>query len=178
MKKLLIATAMTLCSHAAFADVAVIVNPANGNAIDEGTIKKIYLGKAKSFDDGTLQGHGNSNASNKVAEGRLKPIAAKVLMKVLYAARMARFDILRWIGRLATFITRWTVRQDAELHRLMCYIASTLELRLVGWVGDARTGVGGPADELASSPDACTGAPTDPAGATAATDAPNFEPQC
>ncbi|MDI4670818.1 phosphate ABC transporter substrate-binding protein [Pseudoalteromonas shioyasakiensis] len=53
MKKLLIATAMTLCSHAAFADVAVIVNPANGNAIDEGTIKKIYLGKTKSFDDGT-----------------------------------------------------------------------------------------------------------------------------
>ena len=53
MKKLLLATAVTLLSSTAFADVAVIVNPANGNAIDEGTIKKIYLGKAKSFDDGT-----------------------------------------------------------------------------------------------------------------------------
>ncbi|UJX27604.1 MULTISPECIES: phosphate ABC transporter substrate-binding protein [unclassified Pseudoalteromonas] len=53
MKKLLLATAVALLSSTAFADVAVIVNPANGNAIDEGTIKKIYLGKAKSFDDGT-----------------------------------------------------------------------------------------------------------------------------
>lgn len=53
MKKLLLATAVALLSSTAFADVAVIVNPANGNTIDEGTIKKIYLGKAKSFDDGT-----------------------------------------------------------------------------------------------------------------------------
>lgn len=53
MKKLLLATAVALLSSTAFADVAVIVNPTNGNAIDEGTIKKIYLGKAKSFDDGT-----------------------------------------------------------------------------------------------------------------------------
>ena len=43
MKKLLIATALTLCSHAVLADVAVIVNPANSSAIDEGMIKKITL---------------------------------------------------------------------------------------------------------------------------------------
>ena len=52
MKKLLIATAMTLCSHAAFADVAVIVNPANGNALAEGTFKQLPW-QAKSFDGGT-----------------------------------------------------------------------------------------------------------------------------
>ena len=67
MKKLLIATAMPLCSHAAFADVAVIVNPANGNAIDEGTIKKIYLGKTKSFDDGTKVNPVNQD-SNSVSD--------------------------------------------------------------------------------------------------------------
>ena len=34
--------------------------------------------------------------------GRLQPIAAKVLMKLLYAARLARFDMLRAICHLAT----------------------------------------------------------------------------
>ncbi|MGK0515091.1 MAG: hypothetical protein ACI9W0_001500, partial [Gammaproteobacteria bacterium] len=34
------------------AEVAVIVNPGNANALDAETIKKIYLGKAKSFDNG------------------------------------------------------------------------------------------------------------------------------
>ncbi len=32
--------------------------------------------------------------------GALQPIAAKVLMKILYAARMARFDLLRAVCRL------------------------------------------------------------------------------
>ncbi len=36
----------------AFADVAVIVNKANGAAVTEQDIKKIYLGKQKSFSDG------------------------------------------------------------------------------------------------------------------------------
>lgn len=53
MKKFLLIGALSVFSHAAFADVAVIVNPANGNALDESAIKKIYLGKSKSFDDGT-----------------------------------------------------------------------------------------------------------------------------
>ena len=36
-------------------------------------------------------------------EGRLQPIAAKVLMKILYAARLCRFDLLRAVSHLATF---------------------------------------------------------------------------
>ncbi|WP_404340571.1 phosphate ABC transporter substrate-binding protein [Pseudoalteromonas mariniglutinosa] len=53
MKKLLIATALTMCTSTVFADIAVIVNPANNNSVDENTIKKIYLGKSKSFGDGS-----------------------------------------------------------------------------------------------------------------------------
>lgn len=53
MRKLILATALSVCSLSAFAEVAVIVNPANGSAIDADAIKKIYLGKSKSFDDGT-----------------------------------------------------------------------------------------------------------------------------
>ncbi len=66
----------------------------------------------------------------------LSGIGARVLMKVLYAARLARFDLLRAIGHLSTYFTCWDDDCDRRLHRLMCYIHSTLSLRSVGWVGD------------------------------------------
>lgn len=49
-KAMLIAS--TFFSLSCFADVAVIVNTTNNNPIDESFIKKVYLGKAKSFEDG------------------------------------------------------------------------------------------------------------------------------
>ena len=68
--------------------------------------------------------------------GRLQPIAARVLMKVLYGARMARYDLLRAVNGLATEITKWTPRCDLRLHRLMSYVCHTLDMKLYGWVGD------------------------------------------
>ena len=38
---------------------------------------------------------------------QLKPYAAKVLMKILYAARYTRLDLLRTVCALAHFITKW-----------------------------------------------------------------------
>ena len=69
-------------------------------------------------------------------EGHLQPIAASILMKLLYAARLARFDILKAIGQLAQHISKWTAADDRGLHRLVCYVNSTLDFRLTGWVGD------------------------------------------
>ena len=40
--------------------------------------------------------------------GILKPIASKVLMKILYAARMCRYDLLRATCALASMVTKWT----------------------------------------------------------------------
>ena len=57
-------------------------------------------------------------------------------MKVLYAARMARYDHLRPTCYLATMITKWTKRCDRALHKLVCYINSSLNLRMTSWVGD------------------------------------------
>ena len=68
--------------------------------------------------------------------GALQPIAAKVLMEILYAARMARFDLLRAVCQLACCITKWTEECDHRLHRLACYIHRTKPHRMVGWVGD------------------------------------------
>ena len=68
--------------------------------------------------------------------GRLQSIASKVLMKVLFAARMARYDFLRATQGLASRVTKWSPECDVALHRLMCYIASTLGHVMVSFVGD------------------------------------------
>lgn len=44
--------------------------------------------------------------------GILKPIASKVLMKILYAARMCRYDLLRATCALASLVTKWTPTCD------------------------------------------------------------------
>ena len=68
--------------------------------------------------------------------GAIAASAASVLMKCLYAARMARFDLLRPVQGLAKYLTKWTKRQDDELFQLMCYINTTKSFKLVGWIGD------------------------------------------
>jgi hypothetical protein len=66
----------------------------------------------------------------------LQPIASKVLMKILYAARYARYDLLRPTSALAQKVSKWTPTCDKMLHRLVSYINSTLEVKQVGYVGD------------------------------------------
>ncbi|WP_288993063.1 polyprotein of Ty1/Copia retrotransposon, partial [uncultured Marinobacter sp.] len=68
--------------------------------------------------------------------GKLQSIAARVLMKLLYCARMARFDLLRPVCHLACHVSKWTSECDKRLHRLICYVNSTLHRRMLGWVGD------------------------------------------
>jgi hypothetical protein len=73
---------------------------------------------------------------DKEQGGQLQSIASKVLMKVLYAARMARYDLLRPTCMLASRVTKWNLFCDLMLHRLMCYINSTHDLKMISWVGD------------------------------------------
>ena len=58
-------------------------------------------------------------------------------MKCLYAARMCRFDLLRAVQGLARYMTKWTTRQDRELHQLMSYIHSSKGMKMIGWVSDS-----------------------------------------
>ena len=69
--------------------------------------------------------------------GKLAPHAASILMKLLYAARIARFDLLRAINSLARNVTKWSDRDDARLHHLMCYVSHTTGHQLIGLVGDS-----------------------------------------
>ena len=57
-------------------------------------------------------------------------------MKVFYAARLARFDLLRAVANLARYLTKWTKEMDLRLMKLMQYIKSTLSYRQTGWIGD------------------------------------------
>ena len=76
-------------------------------------------------------------ASEKETAGRLQPIASKVLMKILFAARMARWDLLRATQSLASRVTKWSPDCDLGLHRLVCYINSSLDTKMSGFIGDS-----------------------------------------
>ena len=71
------------------------------------------------------------------AKGKLARIASRVLMKPLVAARRARFDLLRAVQGLAARVTKWSVDGDQALHRLMCYVQSTLNYKMSGFLGES-----------------------------------------
>ena len=75
----------------------------------------------------------------KETKGVLAPIAARVLMKILFAARMARYDLLRAVQGLAARVTKWSQDCDKALYRLICYIHSTLDYKLQSFIGDKIT---------------------------------------
>jgi hypothetical protein len=49
---------------------------------------------------------------------------------------MCRFDLLRAAQGLARFMTKWTKRQDRELHQMMSYIHHSKQMKMIGWVSD------------------------------------------
>ena len=53
MRKLMMTLLLSTLGSAAFADVVVIVNPANSAAISATDIQNLFLGKAASFSNGT-----------------------------------------------------------------------------------------------------------------------------
>eukprot|EP00972_Heterocapsa_arctica_P105109 15487355-Heterocapsa_arctica.AAC.1 len=65
----------------------------------------------------------------EVEKGTLQPIASSVLMKGLYAARLARFDLFKTVATLAKKVTKCDKGCDRMLHRLICYINSSLRDR-------------------------------------------------
>ena len=58
-------------------------------------------------------------------------------MKILFAARMARFDLLRATQSLASRVTKLSIECDVALHRLVSYIHCTKHHFLEGFIGDA-----------------------------------------
>ena len=51
-------------------------------------------------------------------KGQLAPIAARVVLKILFLARQFRYDLLFAVNTLARDVTKWTTACDRRLHRL------------------------------------------------------------
>ena len=69
-------------------------------------------------------------------EGNLQKEAARVIMKMLYGARLVRYELLWPICSIARQVSKWTRACDKRLHRLVSYIAHTPEDTLESFVGD------------------------------------------
>lgn len=65
----------------------------------------------------------------------LASIAVKVLMKVLYVARIGRYG-LRATTFLAKLVAMWCRQCDRQLHSLMSHLHHTQGLKLYYYVGD------------------------------------------
>ena len=62
--------------------------------------------------------------------GVLAPIAPSVVCALLYMARQTRLDTLFAVCRLTRYLTKWMVRQDQWLIRLLCYLKATAHYKL------------------------------------------------
>ena len=73
--------------------------------------------------------------------GSLSKEASRVLMKILWCARLAHPDLMKGIADLTRRLTVWARADDKRLHRLMSYLYGSREFRLKGQIAD-------PADKL------------------------------
>ena len=71
------------------------------------------------------------------APGMMAASCSSHLMKLLFAARLARPDILVPITRLASKVSCWQLCHDRHLHRLMSYLAHHADLELRGSLSTA-----------------------------------------
>ena len=65
------------------------------------------------IDDHQLQ------AADSTTKGSLEPIASRVVLKILYTARLGRPDTLWSVNTLARKVTKWNKACDKRLHRLI-----------------------------------------------------------
>ena len=59
------------------------------------------------------------------ARGQLSTVAARLVMKLMWLARIARPDILYAVTQCAKQITKWTVQDDKRIARVVGYIKQT-----------------------------------------------------
>ena len=57
-------------------------------------------------------------------------------MCILHGARMGRWELLKAVTSLATYLTKWTKACDRAHFKLMCYINCTAASTLTEYIGD------------------------------------------
>ena len=76
-------------------------------------------------------------ADKFVTKGVLSSVCSRIVLKILFFARISRPDLLACVNMLAREVTRWTAACDDRLLRLISYIACTKHFCLKCHVGDA-----------------------------------------
>ena len=76
------------------------------------------------------------SAADATTKGSLEPIASRVVLKILYTARMGRPDTLWSVNTLARKVTKWNKGCDKRLHRLIEYLKTTKDWVQLCFVGD------------------------------------------
>ena len=70
------------------------------------------------------------------SKGELEDLAAKIVLKALYLARLGRPDIYWAVNSLAREVTRWNIACDIRLFRLMCYLHHNSDIVSTNYIGD------------------------------------------
>ena len=70
-------------------------------------------------------------------KGELSAIAARVVLKAFYVARIARLDFMWSVNMLARKVTRWTAACDRRLRRLIAFMRHTQDWAQICHVGDS-----------------------------------------
>jgi hypothetical protein len=70
--------------------------------------------------------------------GTQAQIAQSILPKLLYAARLARPDLILPINLLSRNLTKWNAFHDRSLQRLVAYVESSRKRLLRGYVGGGK----------------------------------------
>ena len=73
---------------------------------------------------------------DRASPGVLEQDAAKIIMKMLYGARLVRYELLWPICSIARMVSKWSRAEDKRLYRLICYLHSSLDRTLESFVGD------------------------------------------
>ena len=81
-------------------------------------------------ESGAMSGAESSPPAAAEDRGRLAPVAARILMKILYGARNARPDILKAVTRLARFFTKWT---SCATGGCTAWSATYIQPTITGW---------------------------------------------
>ena len=76
-------------------------------------------------------------ASDDESRGQLADSAARVLMKVLWLARLSRPDLLVAVSMLASHVCCWSINDDRRVARLVGYISNSIDYSLITSIHDS-----------------------------------------
>lgn len=68
LKKMLLVATMLFTTSSVFAELVVVVNPTNANALDAKKVQRIFLGKDKKFGDGNETIAVNQDATTQIRQ--------------------------------------------------------------------------------------------------------------